>query len=276
MSKAGESAAAVSARDLSVAYYSGHSTSRFLALNGLSFDIGRGEVLGMVGEAGAGKSTLAMAVAARLVPGGGDGVPRICGGTLDVLGTPVRGIGNRRADRLTLRVGYLPQDGIRRLKPHLSIAENIAEPIYARDRHFDQGEAARAVSALIDQVQLPRTALVKLPHELSSGQLQRVALARALVLDPWLLVADEPLRGVDVGARAVLMDVIHEFQRRRPFSALVVSSDLAAISTAADRIAVLYQGRIIGIGSMDELLADPDHPYLKGLALARDHGLGTV
>ncbi len=266
----------VAARDVSIEYRASHATSRHLAVRGVNLDIATGEVVGLIGESGSGKSTLAMAVAGRLAGGHGGGVPRICGGTLTVLGMPVRGISRRRGDRLGLRVGYLAQDGVDQLKPQLSVAENIGEPIYLRDRHFDQRVAARAVAALLEAVQLPLGVLTKQPYELSSGQVQRVALARALILDPWFLVVDEPMRGVDVGARTVLMSVINELRHRRAFSALIVSSDLAAIAAAADRIVVLYQGTIVGIGSMDELLVNPEHPYLKGLALARDRGLGNA
>jgi len=261
---------AVRARDLSIAYSSRRSGAPRLAVQGVDFDIERDEILGLIGESGSGKSTLA-AVVAGLQEGGtyGDGVPEIRGGSLAVFGQRMRGIRRRPLGRLTLRIGYLSQNGVRRLNPHLTVAENIAEPIFARDRHFNPREAGRAVAALLDAMRLHLAVMSKFPHELSSGQVQRVALARALILDPWLLVADEPVRGVDVEARAAIFSLIAELQRQRDFSALIVSSDLDAVDSVADRIAVLYQGSIVGIGTVDEMLRDPHHPYLKGLARSR-------
>ena len=193
---------AVSARDLSVHYRSNGIPSLFVAVRGVSFQIARGEFLGLVGESGSGKSTLALALAGLARRGSREeGVPEICGGSLTVLGTPLRRIGRRRRDRLTIGIGYLAQDGAERLSPQLTVAENVAEPIYSRDRRFSSREAAGAVASVIDSMRLSLTLMQRMPYELSSGQRQRVALARALVLEPQLLVADEPARGVDAFTR---------------------------------------------------------------------------
>jgi peptide/nickel transport system ATP-binding protein len=261
---------AVSARDLSVHYRTRNSASYTLAVSGVSFDIAEGEVLGVIGESGSGKSTLAATVAARAGRGLlDDGIAEICGGTLSVYGTRVRSITPRQRNRLTLRVGFLPQDGAVRLDPRLTVAENVAEPIFQRDRRFDQYEAADAVAALIDAVRLSLGMMNKMPHELSSGQRQRVALARSLILDPTLLVADEPTRGIDATVRDGVIDVIRELQAERRFSALIVSSDLGVVDRVADRVAVLQQGLMIGLGPLEDVLSAPTHPYLKGLAAAR-------
>lgn len=264
----GEEAAIVSARDLSVHYRARNAASYSLALSGVSFDIAPGEVLGLIGESGSGKSALALTVAGQ-AGRSQDGVPEISGGSLSVLGTKVRGISERRRNRLTLGVGYLSQDGAVRLNPRLSVAENIAEPIFQRDRRFSTKEASAAVATVVDSVQLSLGLTNRMPHELSSGQRQRVALARALILDPRLLVADEPTRGVDATVRSSVLDVIHELQRERGFSAMIVSSDIAVIDRVADRVAVLHQGIIVGLGTFDSVLADPMHPYVRGLAEAR-------
>ena len=261
---------AVSARDLSVHYRTRNSASYTLAVSGVSFDLAAGEVLGVIGESGSGKSTLALTVAAQSGRGHvDDGIAEICGGTLSVYGTQLRGLTARQRNRLTLKVGYLPQDGAVRLDPRLTVAENVAEPIYQRDRRFDQYEAADAVAALIDAVRLSLGMMNRMPHELSSGQRQRVALARALILDPTLLVADEPTRGVDATVREGVLDVIRELQAERQFSALIVSSDIGVVDHVADRVAVLQHGIMIGLGTLDAVLERPTHPYLKGLAAAR-------
>ncbi len=259
----------VSARDLSIEYHSITTKSRHVAVRGVSFDLFDGEVLGIIGEAGSGKSTLATAVAGLADTGSPeDGVPSICGGTLSVFDTELRDIGSRTRNRLTMRIGYLPQDGAQQLNSRLTVAENVAEPIFLRDRRFDLRVAGQSVATLIDAVHLPLSILGLQPFELSSAQRQRVALARALILEPGLLVADEPIRGADIMIRHDVLDVIPELQAERGFSAIVVSSELAMVTEVARRIAVLHEGVIVGIGSLESLLAAPEHPYLKSLAKA--------
>jgi peptide/nickel transport system ATP-binding protein len=257
----------LSARDVSVHYRSNTHPSEFVAVRGVSLDIGVGEIVGVIGESGAGKSTLAMTVAglARKTPPG-TGVPEISGGRISVLGRELRHIGRRRRDRLTLQVGFLAQDGAERLNPEWSVAENVAEPIYSRDRRFPVGDAAAAVATLIDAVRLPLSVMQRMPYELSSGQRQRVALARALILEPTFLVADEPVRGVDVSVRSGVLDTIAELQRERGLSALVVSSSLPVVTRLASRIAVMQHGVLVGFDTVDRLFAAPEHPYVKELA----------
>ncbi|MFP7833090.1 ATP-binding cassette domain-containing protein [Marisediminicola sp. LYQ134] len=257
----------MSSRDLSIEYRSSTASARHLAVKGVSFDLGYGEVLGVVGESGSGKSTLAATIAGLADRGSNDEAsPRICGGGLSVFDTELRGIGGRARRELTLRIGYLAQDGAQRLNSSLTIAENVAEPIFLRDRRFDAREAGQAAATLIDAVHLPLSILERRPFELSSGQRQRVALARALILEPGLLVADEPIRGVDIMVRHDVLAVIPELQAERGFSAIVVSSDLSVITEVAERIAVMHDGVVIGIGSPEALAATPDHPYVKALA----------
>ncbi len=259
----------ITADDLSIEYRSATASSRHVAVNGVTFELRAGEVLGIIGESGSGKSTLAMALAGLAdVRPVDEGAPQICGGSLTVLGTPLRRLGKKARRLLTLRVGYLPQDAAQRLNPGLTVAENVAEPLFLRDRRFDQHEAGKLVATLIDAVHLPLSVLGIMAYELSSGQLQRVALARSLVLDPELLVADEPIRGVDIMVRHDVLNVIPELQAARGFSAVVVSSDLSVVEDVAQRIAVLQDGVIIGLGTLEELVTAPEHPYLKGLARA--------
>ncbi|WP_165069733.1 ATP-binding cassette domain-containing protein [Marisediminicola senii] len=266
----------VDARDVSIEYRPDGTGARHRAVKGISFDLLDGEILGIIGDSGSGKSTLAATVAGvSSTTGGGsagglqpDRVPDIVGGSLTVCGYDMRRITQREREDLALEVGYLAQDGVQRLSPGLTVAETVAEPIYQRDRRFDRREAGQAVATLIDAVHLPLSALDRPLHELSSGQRQRVALARALILEPTLLIADEPLRGVDFTLRGDVLDVIPELQSERRFSAIVVSSDLAVIRHVARRIAVVHDGVIIGVGPLELLVAAPEHPYLKQLARA--------
>jgi ABC-type dipeptide/oligopeptide/nickel transport system ATPase component len=236
-----------------------------VAVNGVSFAIPVGGILGVVGEAGSGKSTLARAVAAQVLHGEKP-LPKIFGGKLEVLGQDMRSISDRNRSRLTVRVGYLPQDGGSSLEPHLTIGENVSEPIYSRDRKFDRHEAGAAVATLIDAVRLPLAVMNKFPHELSRGQRQRVALARALILEPTLLVADDPTMGVDVLVRGRILTVIADLQRERAFSALVIGHDIREMRTMTEQIAIMQGGMIVGLGQVDEVLENPLHPYVERLA----------
>ena len=256
---------AVSARDLSLRYSSDNPETRSVAVNGLSFDIAEGEVLAVVGETGSGKSTLAKAVG-LVADLPDEGSPAITGGSLSIFDTPVRQISNRKRDRVGLHVGYLPQEAGDYLEPRLTIGENVAEPIFSRDRHFDQDEAGEMVATLIDSVRLPLSTMNKYPHELSKGQRQRVAIARSLILAPDLLVADDPTAGIDVTVRGAVLDVIMSLQRERSFSALIVTADLGEVRRVSDRVAIMHRGTIVGIGSLEAVLEDPRHDYVGRLA----------
>ena len=257
----------VSSDDLSVRYESRKSDSSYEAVSGVTFTLAQGEILAVIGETGSGKSTLAATVAG-LAGTGKPGTPQITGGALTVLGEPLRGITARKRDRLTLGIGYVPQDAGALLQSRLTIGENIAAPIYARDRRFDQSEAGEAVAILVDAVRLPLSVMNSYPHELSRGQRQRVAIARALILGPKLLVADDPTSGIDVTARGTILDIISELQRDREFSALVVSHTLGEARRFSSRVAVMHGGLIVGLGDVDEVIEQSEHEYMQGLGRA--------
>lgn len=257
--------AAVLVDDLSARYRSGTGRGHAIALTGISLSIPVGGTLAVVGEAGSGKSTLARAVAG-LTDRSREGGPQISGGGLRVLGIDVRHLRPRESDELALRVGYLPQDISHVLDPHLTAGENVAVPLYERNAKLTRRTAGGIVAEAIDAMHLTLATIPKYPHELSRGQRQRVALARALVLDPDLLVADEPTSGVDATVRSSILDHLAEVQRRRGFTAFVVSSEIGEVRRLSDRLAVLHRGTIVGMGSVDEVLAAPTHPYVERLA----------
>ncbi|MFT2751472.1 ABC transporter ATP-binding protein [Clavibacter sp. Sh2088] len=258
------------ARDLRLAYPARRGAGTPPAVDGVTLRLLPGEVLGVVGASGSGKSSLAR-VLAGLVPSGDEAaaVPRITGGDASVLGQGLRRMGRRTRTRTTYGIGYVPQDAGTRLHPQLTASEAIAEPIFSRDRRFDSQVAARRVVTLLTALDLPPGTQDRYPHELSSGQRQRVALARALVLGPRLLIADEPTSGVDVMSRVAVLDLLRDLQSRGGFSALVVSHDLAVVERLTDRLAVLHRGTLVGYGDIDDVLADPTHPYVQGLAESR-------
>jgi len=250
----------VRADDLTLGYGDG-----LAAAQGLTFELGAGQILGIVGETGSGKSTLARAIAVQSLPGERT-PPRIMGGELQVFGRSIRRLGLWGAERLVRRIGYLPQDGGSTLEPHLTVAENVASPLLASRRRMPARAANERVAELVDAVRLPLATLDKYPHELSRGQRQRIALARALVLQPDLLVADDPTMGVDVIVRGRILAVVRELQQSRTFSAIIVGHDLRELRTVVDTVAVMYAGLFVGYGPVDDVLARPLHPYVAKLA----------
>ncbi|PZF66286.1 ABC transporter ATP-binding protein [Curtobacterium sp. MCBD17_013] len=262
---------AVIADDVSIEYRGTGAARPVRAVDGVSLTVQQGEILAVLGGSGSGKSTLAAAIAGQVGdPREGEASARrhIVGGELTVLGQGLRRLGthSRRRTRLTGTIGYLSQDAADHLSPDLTVGEAIAEPVYARDRRFDRKVAGLMVARLVDAVHLPLGIMRSHTWELSSGQRQRVALARALVLEPQLLVADEPARGVDVLVRQSVLEALATIQRALGFSAVVVSSDVREARALADRVAVLREGGLVGLGTFDEVFDAPLDPYVKTLA----------
>lgn len=270
----------ITTSDLTIEYPPHGASPGFVAVHGLTLRIAQGEVLGLLGESGSGKSTIARVLSgAAFGPGFGDVRPQITGGEATVLGFPLRRISRRKLARLTYGVGLLAQDASQTLPPTMTVAEIVGEPVLERDDRFNKAALETRVATMVDAVRLPLAILGKFPYELSGGQRQRVALARALVFGPSLLIADEPTAGVDVTVRNAVIDLIGELQREREFSALVISSDLAVLRRVADRIGVMYQGVLVGLGTIDEVFDDPWHPYVRGLGAAlagHGHGAGDA
>ncbi|WP_382305857.1 ATP-binding cassette domain-containing protein [Herbiconiux sp. UC225_62] len=257
----------LTASDVTIEYPAHSVSSAFTAVKGFTLAIEPGEIVGLVGSSGSGKSTLAQVASGQAaVRGSKDNSPRIIGGSLDVLGFQMRGLKRANLNKLTLGVGYVAQDAGSNLTSNMTVAELVAEPLFLRDKRYDRHEAGLKAATLVDALLLPVGSMLKQPHELSSGQRQRVAIARGLILDPVLLIADEPTAGVDVSVRGAVVDVIAGLQRSRGASALIVSHDLDALRRSVDRIAVIHEGVVVGLGAIDEVLADPRHPYVAGLA----------
>jgi peptide/nickel transport system ATP-binding protein len=264
---------AVLATDLTIRYRQRGPVAASRAIDGVSFELPRGEIVAVVGETGSGKSTLA-----RVLAGEGDLEmplsPRIVGGELSVLGIPLRRVSDRRRARVRSRIGYLSQEAGQHLQPHLTVGETIAEPIFQRNRKFSQIKAGIVVATLVDAVRLPLMTMNKYPYELSAGQKQRVAIARALVLEPELLIADDPTSGVDVVARPAIIDIIHELQSEFDFSAFVVTTDIDEVERLSRNLLVMYRGAIVGRGDIDDVLGNPQNEFVAQLAETR--GLGSL
>jgi peptide/nickel transport system ATP-binding protein len=246
----------VSATNLIIEYAGRLGRKGFRAVDDVSFDIHAGEVLGLVGESGSGKTTIGRAIA---------GLTRVTGGSLTVLGQEMLGVRERKFRRLRSDIGFVFQDPASSFNPLLTIAECVAEPLIVHGRARDAASARSRVNELLEAVQLPRAYGDRYPHELSGGQRQRASLARSLALEPTLLIADEPTSALDVSVQARVLELFSELQKEFGFAALFISHDLAVVDLLADRIAVLYQGKLVEEGTGAEVLVAPKHPYTQRL-----------
>ena len=230
----------------------------FRAVDQVSLEVRKGEVLGLVGESGSGKSTIGRATV---------GLQQPSSGTIDVSGNRVSGLDDRRLRPLRSRFGFVFQDPASSLNPRMSIGQCIAEPLHVQT-DLSQAEIDAKVASLLDSVELGGGYAARFPHELSGGQRQRVSLARALSLDPDLLIADEPTSALDVSVQARVLDLFTELQQRLQFACLFISHDLAVVDRLANRVAVMQHGRLVEIGPRDQVLAHPTQEYTQRLIAA--------
>jgi peptide/nickel transport system ATP-binding protein len=250
----------LSVRNLEVAFPGRRGT--LVAVDGVSFDIAAGEVLGVVGESGAGKSLTGAAVIGLIEPPG-----RIMGGEVRLSG---RRIDNLRADDMRKvrgrRIGMVFQDPLTSLNPLYRIGDQIVETIRA---HSDLGEEEareRAIALLQEAgIQGARARIDSYPHEFSGGMRQRVVLALALCAEPDLLIADEPTTALDVSIQAQIIALLKRLCRERGTAVMLITHDMGVIAETADRVAVMYAGRIVEIGPVREVVQHPRHPYTRGL-----------
>jgi peptide/nickel transport system ATP-binding protein len=246
----------VVAKNLEIEYPGRLGQRGFRAVDGVSFSISPGEVLGLVGESGSGKTTIGRAIG---------GLTKVTGGSLEVLGHEMLGIREKAFKPVRGQIGFVFQDPASSFNPLLTIAQAVAEPLIVHKRAGDAASARKRVVELLEAVQLPKAFADRFPHELSGGQRQRASLARALALEPSLLIADEPTSALDVSVQAKVLELFSEIQREFGFAALFISHDLAVVDMLADRIAVLYHGELVEEGSGAEVLGAPKHPYTQRL-----------
>lgn len=264
MIEVGQTAPAVEVRGLRIDLPQGGDI-----VDDVSFTIRAGEILGLVGESGSGKTTVGMALL-----GFARGGARIVGGTIHIAGDTTRNMADLpEAERQKLRgkvVAYVPQDPASALNPALRIGTQLAEVIAAHEPDATAETVGARIRRAMEDVGLPSDPayLARYPHQMSGGQQQRVGIAMAVILKPRLIVLDEPTTGLDVTTQNRILDIVRDLCRSHGIGALHVTHDLSVIAHVADRVMVMYSGRIVELGQVETLLQNSAHPYTRALMQA--------
>ncbi|MDH4039357.1 MAG: ABC transporter ATP-binding protein [Gammaproteobacteria bacterium] len=245
----------IQVRNLCTWFDQGRHREPVKAVNDVSFDINRGEVLGLVGESGSGKSTIGRSIL-RLVP--------VTSGEVSFDGTDLTTLEGRELKAMRRRMQMIFQDPFASLNPRMTVYDALAEPLLLH-RIENRKTVARGVLKLMDDVGLARAFVRKYPHEFSGGQRQRIAIGRALATRPEFIVADEPVSALDVTIQAQILDLMQQLGREYGLTMLFVSHDLAVVRHLADRILVLYKGEVVEQGSGDDLFQRPQQAYTRQL-----------
>ncbi|RUW58998.1 ABC transporter ATP-binding protein [Mesorhizobium sp. M7A.F.Ca.US.008.03.1.1] len=232
----------------------GRVTRRVHAVEGVSFSIAPNETLALVGESGCGKSTTAKALAG-LVPYSGD---------IAIGGRNLSGLGRDERKAVRRDVQMIFQDPYASLDPRMRVGDLVAEPLLIHGIASKEERHAR-VAALFERVGLSADQMELYPHEFSGGQRQRVCIARALALRPKLIIADESVSALDVSVQARVLDLLKELQREFGVAYLFISHDMAVVENISDRVAVMYLGQIVEMGTRDQVFSNPRHPYTRRL-----------
>jgi oligopeptide transport system ATP-binding protein len=240
-----------------VAYRGGHALLR--AVNAVSFELARGETLGLVGESGSGKSTIARALL-RLVPAES--------GAAMFHGSDLLELSGARLQAMRRHLQLIFQDPLASLDPRMNIGDILDEPLRIFEPALSGEQRLQRVLAMTRAVGLGAEHLHRYPHEFSGGQAQRIGIARALIIEPELVVCDEPLSALDVSIKSQISNLLKDLQRQLQLSLLFISHDLAAVRFSCDRVLVLYLGRVMELAGCDALFRACRHPYTRALMRA--------
>ncbi|MVV50787.1 ABC transporter ATP-binding protein [Pseudomonas sp. PB120] len=240
-------------RGIEVSYGFGARKKR--VLHSIDFDVFAGETIGLIGETGSGKTTLVRSIL---------GAVPVSAGSIDFAQVQISALKGRalRDFRRTGRLQYVFQDPLQSLDPDLSVSDSVAEGLHIQGK-LNHGQINERVAAALHSVGLDAAIAQRNPRALSGGQRQRVVIARALVLEPALLLLDEPVSALDSASRVQMLRLLKTLGRERGIAQVFVSHDLGSVAGIADRIAVLYQGRIVESGPTMQVLRHPQHPYTQ-------------
>lgn len=224
------------------------------AVDGISFTIDAGEIVGLVGESGSGKSTVGRASIRLIEPTEGE----IC-----FLGENLRTASGDRLRSLRKEVQMVFQDPLASLNPRKTVLENIGEPLIYHKRVSSREEQIAAVKKILHAIGLPDSALDHYPHQFSGGQQQRLSIGRAIGLNPKLIICDEAVSALDLSIQAQILNLLRDLKSTLKLSYLFISHDLSVVRHFCDRILVMYQGKIVEEGLAEELFTNPKHPYAQ-------------
>ena len=253
----------LSVRDLRVSFpiprgmFRGTDTLR--AVDGVSFDLYPGETLGIVGESGCGKSTLGRAVLKLIEP---------TGGTVAWLGEDISGLPESRMRRHRQDMQVIFQDPLASLDPRMTVGDIIGEPLDTFHPDLKRPARRARIEDMMARVGLLPEMINRYPHEFSGGQAQRIGIARAMILNPRLIVCDEPVSALDVSIQAQIVNLLMRLQREFHLSLIFISHDLSVVRHIADDVMVMYLGRCVEKGTKDQIFNNPRHPYTQALLSA--------
>ena len=229
------------------------------AVDDVSFEIRRGETLGLVGESGSGKTTTGRAVLRRLRP---------TAGTIRFKGQDITGVTGEPLRQLRRHMQLVFQDPYASLNPRMRVFDIVAEPLLVHRLVEQAGDAEERVAELLKLVGLREADMYRYPHAFSGGQRQRIGIARALALEPEFVVAGEPVAALDVSVRAQVVNLLQDLQERLGLTYLFIAHDLSVVRHISHRVAIMYAGKIVETGDRDAIYEDPKHPYTKALLSA--------
>ncbi len=235
--------------------FGGGAKGEVTAVDDVSFDIERGETLGLVGESGSGKSTLGRLVLRLIEP---------TSGSIRLEGRDLLAVSGGEMRRLRRDMQIIFQDPFGSLDPRMRVEDVIAEPLIIHERTGRSARRSR-VTELLRAVGLDESARQRFPHEFSGGQRQRVGIARALALRPKFIVADEPVSALDVSVGAQIVNLLAQLQREFGLTYLFISHSMPMVRYLATRIAVMYRGKLVELGTTEQITTAPKHPYTRGL-----------
>lgn len=247
----------LSVNELKVHY--GTPTGDIIAVNSISFDVNKGEALGLVGESGCGKSTAAYGILRLVQPPG-----KILGGTVSIDGTEVNDLSDEDFRKLRgTKLALIPQGAMNSLNPTMKVFGQIKDQIQTHEGKQNSNEIKDRILNLLSKVGLPKRTYNMYPHELSGGMKQRVCIAIGIALHPNLVIADESTSALDVVVQRVVAQTLSHIQKEMGVSMIMISHDMGLMAQMVDRIAVMYAGNIVEISPTNQLFKNPSHPYSK-------------